>query len=166
VGDLKLDLDLDDLGSKMYRFAEELFPICRSITGEGIRKTLNTIAERIPLQLQEVPSGTRVLDWEVPKEWNIRDAYIKDRAGRRVVDFREHNLHVVGYSSPVARRMPLSELKQHLHSLPDQPHLIPYRTSYYSETWGFCMQHEKLTQLPEEEYEVRIDSTLEPGNLT
>jgi aminopeptidase-like protein len=166
VGDLKLDLDLDDLGSRMFRFAEELFPICRSITGEGIRKTLNTIAERIPLQLQEVPSGTRVLDWEVPKEWNIRDAYIKDRAGRRVVDFREHNLHVVGYSIPVARRMPLSELKQHLHSLPDQPHLIPYRTSYYSETWSLCMQHEKLTQLPEEEYEVRIDSTLEPGSLT
>jgi aminopeptidase-like protein len=166
LGDLKLDLDLGDLGSKMFRFAEDLFPICRSITGDGIRKTLNVIAERIPLQLQEVPSGTPVLDWEVTKEWNIRDAYIKDRAGRRVVDFREHNLHVVGYSNPVSRRMPLPELKQHLHSLPDQPHVIPYRTSYYSENWGFCMQHERLTQLVEDEYEVFIDSTLEPGSLT
>ncbi len=166
MGDLKLDLDLDALGSDMFRFVEELFPICRSITGEGIRTTLGAIAQRIPLQLHEVPSGTAVLDWEVPREWNIRDAYVKDRAGRRVVDFREHNLHVVGYSSPVSRRMPLSQLKRHLHSLPDQPDLIPYRTSHYSEGWGFCMQHEKLTQLPEDEYEVCIDSTLEPGNLT
>jgi aminopeptidase-like protein len=166
VGDLKLDLDLDHLGSDMFRFVEELFPICRSITGEGIRTTLNTIAKRIPFRLQEVPSGTQVFDWEVPKEWNIRDAYIEDGAGRRVVDFREHNLHVVGYSSPVSRRMPISKLKQHLHSLPDQPHLIPYRTSYYSETWGFCMPHEKLTQLSENEYKICIDSTLEPGNLT
>lgn len=166
MGDLKLDLDLDALGSDMFRFVEELFPICRSITGEGIRTTLDAIAKRVPLQLHEVPSGTAVLDWEIPREWNIRDAYIKNRAGRRVVDFREHNLHVVGYSSPVSRRMPLSQLKRHLFSLPDQPDLIPYRTSHYSEGWGFSMQHEKLTQLPEDEYEVCIDSTLEPGNLT
>jgi aminopeptidase-like protein len=166
VGDLKLDLDLDDLGSRMFRFAEELFPICRSITGEGIRQTFNTIAHRIPLQPQEVPSGTPVLDWGVPNEWNIRDAYIKDLAGRRVVDFREHNLHVVSYSTPVSRRMPLSELKQHLHTLPDQPSLIPYRTSYYSDAWGFCLQHERLTQLTEDEYDVCIDSTLVPGSLT
>ncbi len=164
--DLRLELDLDMVGSEMFRLVEELFPICRSITGNGIRETLYRIGKRIPLGFQEVPSGTEVFDWTVPKEWNIRDAFIKDHAGRRILDFHDHNLHVVSYSVPVDARMSLSELKEHIHTLPDQPNLIPYRTSYYSETWGFCMQHERLQQLTDGEYEVRIDSSLEPGSLT
>jgi aminopeptidase-like protein len=160
------DLDLGELGTKMFRFVGELFPICRSITGEGLRETLRRIGKRVPLEIHEVPTGTQVFDWTVPKEWNITDAYIKGPSGARVVDFREHNLHVVGYSVPVDARMPLSELRRHVHTLPDQPDLIPYRTSYYSETWGFCMRHARFQELPDGEYEVRIDSTLEPGTLT
>ena len=164
--DLDLDLDLSEFGSRMSDFMAELFPFCRSITGDGIRETLRRVGERIPLDVHEVPSGTRVFDWTVPKEWNIRQAYIDDPSGRRVVDFRDHNLHVVGYSTPIEARMALSQLKEHVHTLPEQPHLIPYRTSYYSEGWGFCMEEERLTQLPEGVYEVLIDSSLEPGNLT
>ena len=164
--DLTLDLDADGVGAEMLRFMGELFPICRSITGDGIRETLRRIGERIPLELHEVPTGTQVFDWTVPKEWNIRDAYIEDPGGRRVVDFADSNLHVVSYSVPVDARMSLSELKEHIHTLPDQPDLIPYRTSYYSESWGFCMPHEKLQALEDGEYVVRIDSSLEPGNLT
>ena len=164
--DLTLDLDADGVGAEMLRFVEELFPICRSITGDGIRETLRRIGERIPLELHEVPTGTQVFDWTVPKEWNIRDAYIEDPGGRRVVDFADSNLHVVSYSVPVDARMSLSELKEHVHTLPDQPDLIPYRTSYYSESWGFCMQHAKFQALEDGEYAVRIDSSLEPGSLT
>ena len=164
--DLMLGLDAEKTGSEMFRFMQELFPICRSITGDGIRETLHRIAERIPLELHEVPSGTQVFDWTVPKEWNIRDAYIEDPAGRRIVDLADSNLHVVSYSVPVDARMPLSELKEHIHTLPDQPDLIPYRTSYYSEAWGFCMAHEKLQALEDGEYMVRIDSSLEAGSLT
>lgn len=155
-----------DPGSEMLRFMRELFPICRSITGEGLRETLRRIADRIPLEVHEVPSGTQVLDWIVPKEWNIRDAYVEDAAGRRVVDFQDHNLHVVSYSVPVHARVSLEELRQHIHTLPDHPAWIPYRTSYYSETWGFCLQHERLLELPDGEYEVHIDSSLEDGSLT
>jgi aminopeptidase-like protein len=164
--DLMLGLDAEKAGAEMFRFMEELFPICRSITGDGIRETLRRIGERIPLELHEVPSGTEVLDWTVPKEWNIRDAYIEDPRGRRVVDLADSNLHVVSYSVPVDARMPLSELKEHIHTLPDQPDLIPYRTSYYSEAWGFCMAHDKFQALEDGEYAVRIDSSLEPGGLT
>ncbi len=164
--DLMLDPDADEIGAEMLRFIEELFPICRSITGDGVRETLRRIGERIPLEIHEVPTGTQVFDWTIPKEWNIRDAYIEDPQGRRILDFRESNLHVVGYSVPVDTRMPLSELREHIHTLPDQPNLIPYRTSYYSETWGFCMQHEKLQELEDGEYVVRIDSSLEQGSLT
>ena len=164
--DLMLEFDADKVGAEMFRFMEELFPICRSITGDGIRETLRRIGERIPMDLHEVPSGTEVFDWTVPKEWNIRDAYIEDPHGRRVVDFRDSNLHVVSYSVPVDARMSLSELKEHIHTLPEQPDLIPYRTSYYSESWGFCMQHEKLQALEDGDYVVRIDSSLEPGGLT
>jgi aminopeptidase-like protein len=164
--DLKLDLDLESTGSEMLRFMEELFPIYRSITGDGLRQTLAAIGERIPVEIHEVPSGTQVFDWTVPKEWNIRDAFILDPSGRRVVDFREHNLHVVSYSVPVDMRMPLSELKERLHTLPHQPELIPYRTSYYSVTWGFCMQHDRLKRLPDGDYEVKIDSSLKPGSLS
>ena len=153
-------------GQAMHEFITELYPICRSITGNGLRATLKMIAERIPLQIHEVPTGTPVFDWTVPKEWNIRDAYIKNSAGERVVDFRKSNLHVVNYSVPVHAQMNLSELKPFLHSLPDHPDWIPYRTSYYQETWGFCLGHQQLTSLQEDTYEVCIDSTLEAGHLS
>jgi aminopeptidase-like protein len=163
--DVALEVDAA-IGSDMHRFIEDLYPICRSITGDGLRETLRRIAERIPLELHEVPTGTQVFDWTVPKEWNIRDAFIEDPSGRRVVDFREHNLHVVSYSVPVDGRMPLAELKEHIHTLPDRPDVIPYRTSYYSETWGFCMPHSRLQEFPDGDYHVRIDSSLERGSLT
>jgi aminopeptidase-like protein len=150
----------------MLRFIAEAFPICRSITGDGVRRTLALIGERIPLEIREVPTGTPVFDWTVPKEWNIRDAWIKDPAGRKVVDFQDCNLHVLSYSVPVHQKLPLAELSKHLFTLPDQPDLIPYRTSYYKEAWGFCLRHRTLEALPEGEYEVRIDSTLAAGSLT
>jgi aminopeptidase-like protein len=146
--DLNQNVKAEEIGTKMSDFMAELFPFCRSITGDGIRETLRRIGDRIPLDVHEVPSGTRVFDWTVPKEWNIRQAYVDDPSGRRVVDFRDHNLHVVGYSTPIEARMPLSQLKEHVHTLPEQPHLIPYRTSYYAEGWGFCLEEERLTQLP------------------
>ena len=155
------------LGQQMHDFASELYPICRSITGEGIRQTLRRIAERIPLQLCSVPSGTQVLDWTVPKEWNIVDAYIADEEGKRVVDFRQCNLHVVNYSSPVHKVLSFEELRPHLFTLPDRPEWIPYRTSYYREDWGFCLAHRDLLALdPKAEYEVCIDTTLSSGALT
>ncbi|RBQ22192.1 peptidase M28 [Spongiactinospora rosea] len=152
----------------MHELVRRLYPLCRSITGDGVRRTLEIVGESIPLDVSEVPTGTEVLDWIVPKEWNIRDAYIKDVAtGRRVVDFNESNLHVVGYSVPVPPTvLSLAELRGRLHTLPDQPDLIPYRTSYYKETWGFCLRHETLAGLPEGDYEVMIDSTLADGHLT
>jgi aminopeptidase-like protein len=153
-------------GAAMHGLVEELYPICRSITGDGLRTTLRRLQQLVPLELREVPSGTKVFDWTVPREWNISDAWVADTDGRRVIDFREHNLHVVNYSVPVRRRMSLTELRPHLHTLPAQPDLIPYRTSYYAEAWGFCLPHRALEALPEGEYEVCIDSTLEPGHLT
>ncbi|MFZ0519764.1 MAG: DUF4910 domain-containing protein [Candidatus Acidiferrales bacterium] len=158
--------DSAEIGQELHRFAAELFPICRSITGDGIRKTLSVIEERVPLKIHEAPSGTAVFDWTVPKEWNVRDAYIKDSHGQRVVDFKKCNLHVLNYSTPIQKKMLLSELKPHLFTLPDRPDWIPYRTSYYKEDWGFCMSHNQMLALPDGEYEVRIDSTLEPGYLT
>lgn len=153
-------------GAAMHALVRELYPICRSITGDGLRQTLARLGREIPLVVHEVPSGSRVFDWTVPREWNIRDAYVKNAAGERVIDFQRHNLHLVNYSVPVQRRMTLAELRPHLHSLPDRPELIPYRTSYYKESWGFCLPHRQLEQLPEGEYEVRIDSTLEDGHLS
>jgi aminopeptidase-like protein len=153
-------------GEEMMAFIAEAYPICRSLTGDGVRRTLAMIGERIPLEIREVPTGTPVFDWMVPKEWNIRDAWIKDPSGRKVVDFQEHNLHVLGYSVPVHERLPLAELKKHLFTLPDKPDLIPYRTSYYEEAWGFCLRHRTLEALPKGEYEVMIDSTLADGALT
>jgi aminopeptidase-like protein len=153
-------------GDELHAFARELFPICRSITGPGLRATLDAIGKRIPLRVREVPSGTRVFDWEVPPEWSIADAYIKDPSGKRVVDFRAHNLHVVNYSTPVRSAMTLAELRPHLHSLPDHPDWIPYRTSYYRPTWGFCLTDRQLRDLADVQYEVCIDSQLAPGSLT
>ena len=152
-------------GEALHAFARELFPICRSITGDGVRETLAAVARRIPLEVHEVPSGTQVLDWTVPDEWNIDDAYIA-KDGRRLVDFRESNLHVVGYSEPVRAVMPLTELRPHLHTDPEHPDRIPYRTSYYSRAWGFCLAQRQLDGLVEGDYEVVIDSSLEAGSLT
>lgn len=152
-------------GDDMHRFIAGAYPICRSITGDGVRRTLGMLKEQIPIEIFEVPSGTPVFDWTVPREWNIRDAWIKDPEGRKVVDFQASNLHVLNYSIPVHERLPLSELKKHLFTLPDKPHLIPYRTSYYKEAWGFCLSHNQLQDLPEGEYEAFIDSTLADGSL-
>lgn len=156
----------DAIGDELHSLVAELFPICRSITGDGVRETLRRVGARIPLTIHEVPSGTPVFDWTVPKEWNIRDAYIANARGERLVDFRQSNLHVVSYSTPVRRRMSLAELRPQLFSLPEQPDRIPYRTSYYKETWGFCLPHAQLEGLADEEYEVVIDSTLADGSLT
>ncbi|MGE3539069.1 MAG: DUF4910 domain-containing protein [Candidatus Tectimicrobiota bacterium] len=156
-----------ETGMAMHRFMAELFPLCRSITGNGVRATLQAIAQRIPLSLHEVPSGTPVLDWTVPQEWTIRDAFIKNSRGERLVDFRQCNLHVVSYSVPVYARMTLAELRPHLFSLPDFPDWIPYRTSYYTPSWGFCLRHTQLLALRDDEiYEVCIDSSLTDGSLT
>jgi aminopeptidase-like protein len=152
-------------GESIHAFARELFPICRSITGNGVRETLAGVARRLPLEVHEVPSGTQVLDWTVPDEWNIEDAYIA-REGRRLVDFRESNLHVMSYSEPVRAVMPLSELRPHLYTDPDHPDWIPYRTSYYSRAWGFCLTQRQLDGLADGDYEVVVDSMLEPGSLT
>ncbi|MFF4774466.1 DUF4910 domain-containing protein [Microtetraspora fusca] len=153
-------------GARMHALVRRLYPLCRSITGDGVRRTLEIVAESIPLEISEVPTGTEVLDWTVPKEWNIRDAYIKDPAGNRVVDFTRLNLHVVGYSVPVSATMTLDELRPHLHTLPAQPDLVPYRTGYYAETWGFCLSENTLAALGPGPYEVRVDSTLADGHLT
>jgi aminopeptidase-like protein len=153
-------------GTAMYELIRELFPIRRSLTGDGVRATLATIGRHIPLNVHEVPTGTTAFDWTVPREWNIRDAYIVGPHGQRVVDLAESSLHVVGYSTAIHRRMTLSELRPHLHTLPDHPDWIPYRTSYYQESWGFCISHRQMESLKDGEYEVFIDSTLEPGSLT
>ena len=158
--------ECDAAGARAYETVRELFPICRSITGAGVRQTLAIVGRRIPLELHEIPSGQPVFDWEVPPEWNITDAYVKSGDGRRVVDFKESNLHIVSYSEPIRARMALAELRPHLHSLPDAPDRIPYRTSYYRRNWGFCLRHRDLLALPEGEYEVCIDSELRPGSLT
>jgi aminopeptidase-like protein len=159
-------IDMAEAGREMHRFAAELYPICRSITGDGIRQTVARLEKLIPLHTTEVPTGTPVFDWTIPKEWNIRDAYIKGFDGKRVVDFRQCNLHVMGYSMPVRATMPLAELKPHLFTLPENPDWIPYRTSYYQENWGFCLSHNQMLSLKDGDYEVCIDSVLEDGHLT
>ncbi len=155
-----------EVGDEIYRLISELYPICRSITGNGFRDTLRLIQKHIPVAIHEVPSGTHVFDWTVPKEWNIHDAYVKNARGEKVIDFNRSNLHVVGYSVPVRRIVSLAELKRHLVTLPDHPDWIPYRTSYYKEDWGFCLTYNQFVALEDEEYEVVIDSSLENGHLT
>jgi aminopeptidase-like protein len=154
------------IGDRLHSFAAEIFPICRSITGNGVRETLDHIERIIPLERTEVATGTPVLDWTVPREWTIRDAWIKNAAGQRVVDFRANSLHVLNYSAPVRTRLPLHELKKNIFTLPEQPDLIPYRTSYYQERWGLCMTHNALLALPDGEYEACVDADLAPGSLT
>lgn len=154
------------MGDQIFVFATKLYPICRSITGNGVRETLRAIGTQIKLELHEVPTGTAVFDWTIPCEWNIRDAYIKNARGEKIVDFARSNLHVMSYSVPVRQRVSLTELKKHIHTLPDQPELIPYRTSYYAENWAFCLPHRQFESLNDEFYDVVIDSSLEPGSLT
>ena len=159
-------MDADKIGHDAFELMQRLFPICRSLTGAGVRATFDVLEEHIPLRRTEIASGTEIFDWRVPDEWNIHDAYIATPDGRRVVDFRESSLHVVSYSEPVHTRMSLDQLRQRLHTLPNQPDLIPYRTSYYNRTWGFCLPHRQLLTMEPGEYDVVIDSTLASGHLT
>ena len=155
-----------NVGQELLAFATELYPICRSITGNGLRDTLRRVGRRIPLRIHEVPSGTRVFDWQVPPEWNIEGASIRGPDGRTVVDFRNHNLHVVNYSEPVDTRLDLEELRRHLHVHANNPDWIPYRTSYYTRNWGFCLPRRQLESLPRGQYRVVVSSRLEPGSLS
>ena len=155
------------LERELLELIRALYPLCRSITGDGVRETLRLVSEKLPLERHEVPSGTPVLDWTVPDEWNARDAWIENARGERLVDFRRHNLHLVSYSEPVpARTISRAELHEHLHSLPDHPDWIPYRTSYYKRTWGFCVSQKQLESLTDPEYRVCVDTRLEPGHLS
>ncbi len=154
-------------GARAHALATELFPICRSITGAGVRATLRRLQQELPeLELHEVPSGTKCFDWTVPDEWTIRDAYIENPDGTRVVDFADHNLHVVNYSHPIDVVLSLEELRPHLHTIPEMPEAIPYVTSYYSKRWGFCLSHTALQKLKPGKYRARIDSSIAPGSLT
>jgi aminopeptidase-like protein len=156
----------DATGRDAFELIRRLFPLCRSLTGDGVRATFDVLEEEIPITRTEIPSGTKIFDWVAPDEWNIRDAYIAASDGSRVVDFRRSTLHVVSYSEPVRTTMPLEALRERLHTLPDQPDVVPYRTSYYERTWGFCLSHRQLLELPPGDYEVVIDSTLEPGHVS
>jgi aminopeptidase-like protein len=166
VADLSRGLDFEAAGEEMHRLVTELYPICRSITGDGLRTTLRRLAHEVELVCHEVPTGTAVLDWTIPREWNIEDAWVKNASGERVVDFQRSNLHVLQYSVPVRRRVTREELERHLHSIPEHPDWIPYRSSYYEDAWGFCLEHERRARLTDGEYEVCIDSRLEQGSLT
>jgi aminopeptidase-like protein len=164
--ELRTTLDSTNVGSEILALMKDLYPVCRSITGNGFRQTLARLNREIPIETHEIPSGTKVFDWTVPKEWNIRDAYVKNSKGQRVIDFSKHNLHVMSYSIPIHRTMSLADLRPHLHSMPEYPDWIPYRTSYYKEDWGFCISHCQLQELAEDDYEVHIDSALQDGHLT
>jgi aminopeptidase-like protein len=157
---------LSDAGLWMYRFIKELYPLCRSITGKGTRETLKLIAGHIPLSIHEVTTGTKAFDWTVPKEWNVRDAYVRNGAGERVIDFRKSNLHLLNYSIPFRGKVPLETLREHLFTLPEKPDWIPYRTSYYKENWGFCTSQRQADALRDHTYEVCVDSELTDGSLT
>jgi aminopeptidase-like protein len=159
--------EMNDTGRNMYELAGKLFPICRSITGNGFRQSLEMIREIVPeIQVFEVPSGTAVYDWTVPKEWNIRGGWIKNMQGETIIDFNDCNLHVMGYSIPIHQTLSREELSEHVYTQPEQPEWIPYVTSYYKERWGFCMSERQKQALTDAEYEVYIDSTLEDGFLT
>ncbi len=163
-----VDSSTEDVGDRMYQFACQMFPWHRSIMGAGVRRTLEAIGQHIPLQIRSVPSGTDVLGWKIPDEWVIRNAFVHDELGQTVIDYQRSNLHVVNYSTPVDRRMTWDELKPHLHTLPDRPDWIPYRTSYFQQTWGFCLSHhdfERIAASGQREYHVRIDAEFKPGTL-
>jgi len=154
------------IGDEIYRLVADIFPICRSVAGEGVRETLRRLQREIDLVVHEVPAGTAVYDWTIPREWSIRDAFIRNAAGEKVLDFKASNLHVLNHSAPVHARIPLHELGEHIFTLPDQPDRIPYRKSAYAESWGFCMTHDRLMALPDGDYEAVIDSSLEDGSLS
>jgi len=162
----KTEIDINKAGTAMYELIAELYPFCRSITGNGVRQTLKSLQKHIPIIINEVPSGTKAFDWEVPREWNISDAYIKNSRGEKIISFNNSNLHVLNYSIPVNKKVSLRELRNHVFTLPDRPEWIPYRTSYYQENWGFCMTHSQFESLADDTYEVFIDSTLTEGSLT
>ena len=166
INDLIKSSGFEAVGNQIYTLIERLFPICRSITGNGVRQTLKIIFEHIPLEIHEVPTGTQVFDWTVPKEWNIRDAYVKDAKGRRVIDFKQSNLHVVNYSVPINKKVARKKLLNHVFTIPEQPEWIPFRHTYYKEDWGFCIAHKTLSELQDDEYWVCIDSSLDDGFLT
>jgi len=161
------ELNSSETGKEIFQLIKELFPICRSITGNGVRETLSTIKQIIPeLKIFEVESGTKAFDWIVPKEWNINDAYIKNSKNEKIVDFRKLNLHVLNYSIPINCKLSLTELKEHIFTSQEHPDWVPYRTSYYKENWGFCMSQKQFESLEDDTYEVVIDSSLENGSLT
>lgn len=159
-------LSPDDIGVEMHHLIRELYPICRSITGDGVRQTLRIVQQHIPLVIHEVPTGVQLFDWTTPREWNVHDAYVANVHGERVIDFRASNLHLLNYSTPLRARVSREELHAHLFTLPEQPDLIPYRTSYYTERWGFCVSHAQAAQLTDPYYDVVIDASLEVGHLT
>jgi aminopeptidase-like protein len=164
--DPKMMPDTDEIGQRMYHLISRLYPICRSITGNGVRETFGILRELIPLDTHEIPSGTQVFDWTIPKEWNIRDAYVKDSRGEKIIDFQKSNLHVMSYSVPIKKDVTFEELKAHLFTIPEHPEWVPYRTSYYKQNWGFCLSHKAFLALLDGTYEVYIDSSLEDGYLT
>jgi aminopeptidase-like protein len=151
---------------ELYALMEELYPICRSITGNGVRKTLKILKKKIPLKIIEVPTGTKVFDWKIPLEWNIKDAYVKNSQGKRIIDFKKSNIHLLNYSVPINKKITQQELKLHLHTLADKPNSIPYVTSYYKKNWGFSVAHNQLESFNDDYYDVKIDSSLKPGSLT
>lgn len=157
---------LPQIGKHLHEFASTLYPICRSITGDGVRRTLRMIAESVPLEVHEIPTGTRVFDWEVPLEWNIEGAWVEGMDGHRYIDFDNHNLHIVNYSEPVDETIHYDDLVSRLHSLPKHPAWIPYRTSYYQRQWGFCLAHDDLKNMDRQRFRVRVDSTLRKGSLS
>jgi aminopeptidase-like protein len=159
-------LDASGTGETVHTLMRELFPICRSITGNGVRQTLKAIGKLVPLEVHEVPTGKKVFDWDIPWEWNVRDAFVRTPGGKRIIDFQKSNLHLLNYSVPVRKTVTLSELQNHLFTLPEHPEWIPYKTSYYEERWGFCLSHKQLLSLEDGDYEVCVDSTLSKGHLT
>jgi aminopeptidase-like protein len=158
-------LDQQAMGHEIYSLASRLFPLCRSITGKGVRQTLDILGDYIDLDRKRIASGTVVFDWTVPKEWIARDAYIVDPFGNRIADFKTNNLHLMSYSVPVRRVMPLSELREHIYTLPAQPDLIPYKTAYYTDAWAFCMTHNAFKDLKDGDYEVVVDTEKVSGHL-
>jgi aminopeptidase-like protein len=156
----------DEVGAEMYELMRVLYPMCRSLTGNGVRETFRELGQHVPFEVKEVPTGTRVFDWAIPREWNVREAWIADKQGRRIVDFRDSNLHILGYSTPIRATVTLADLRDHLFTIPEHPDWIPWRTSYYQENWGFSIPHKQLALLTDREYVVCIDSSLDDGHLT
>jgi aminopeptidase-like protein len=166
VAAISAALAADNLGKVIFDRAADIFPLCRSIIGPGVRETLQQLGQTIPLTVKSIPSGTKLYDWTVPDEWTFRDAYIADMAGNRLIDARNNNLHIMSYSTPVNAIVTRNELANSIHTLPEQPDLIPYRTSYYVRAWGFCLSQNQWDKLPSGPYRVVIDTTLAPGHLT